>query len=74
MSLLALYALFDFLIISVWTLDVRICRLKSVTALKGLNQYWFNPLSPHDALMHHIKSLKTYLILLRPRVLGRKFP
>ena len=27
------------------------------------------PLSPHDALKHHITSLKTDLILLQPRVL-----
>ena len=29
----------------------------------------FNPLSPHDALKHHPKSLKTDLILLQLGVL-----
>ena len=33
-----------------------------------------NPLSPHDALKHHLTSLKTDLISLQQRVLGRKFP
>ena len=33
----------------------------------------FNPLSPHDALMHHFTSLKIDLIFLQPRVLERKF-
>ena len=28
-----------------------------------------NPLSPHDALKHHITSLKTYLIFLQLGVL-----
>ena len=32
----------------------------------------FNALSPHDALQHHFKSLKTDLIFLQPRVLRRK--
>ena len=27
-----------------------------------------NPLNPHDALKHHITSLKTYLIFLQLRV------
>ena len=34
----------------------------------------FNPLSPHDALKHHLTSLKTDLIFLQPRVLELKFP
>ena len=29
----------------------------------------FNPLSPHDALKHHFKSLKTDLIFLQQTVL-----
>ena len=33
-----------------------------------------NLVSPHDALMHHFTSLKTYLIFLKLRVLERKFP
>ena len=33
----------------------------------------FKPLSPHDALKHHFKSLKTDLIILQPRVLERNF-
>ena len=32
-----------------------------------------NPLSPHDALMHHFTSLKIDLIFLQPRFLERKF-
>ena len=32
-----------------------------------------NPLSPHDALKHHFKSLKTDLIFLQLRVLERKY-
>ena len=31
--------------------------------------YSLNPLSPHDALMHHFTSLKIELIFLQPRVL-----
>ena len=34
----------------------------------------FNPLSPHDALKHHLTSLKTGLILLQLGVLKQKFP
>ena len=34
----------------------------------------FNPLSPHDALKHHFRSLKTDLIFLQPRVLEWIFP
>ena len=34
----------------------------------------FNLLSPHDALKHHFKSLKTDLIFLQLRVLEGKFP
>ena len=33
-----------------------------------------NPLSPHDALKHHITSLKTDSIFLQLGVLERKFP
>ena len=33
----------------------------------------FNPLGPHDALKHHITSLKRDLILLRLRGLEVKF-
>ena len=33
-----------------------------------------NPLSPHDALKHHLTSLKTDLIYLQPWVLEWKFP
>ena len=32
-----------------------------------------NHLSPHDALKHHFKSMKTYLIFLKQSVLERKF-
>ena len=32
-----------------------------------------NPLSPHDAMKHHITSLKTDLIFLHPRVLEWEF-
>ena len=39
------------------------------TALWGLKR-----LSPHDASKHHFSPLKTYLILLQPRVLKWKFP
>ena len=39
----------------------------------SLNILFFNPLSPHDALMHHFTSLKTDLIFLQPRVLEREF-
>ena len=35
---------------------------------------YLNPLNPHDALKHHITSLKTDLIFLQPRVLERKCP
>ena len=43
------------------------------------NTFWelkrmLNPVSPHDALKHHFKSLKTHIIFLKPRVLERKFP
>ena len=31
--------------------------------------YYFNPLSPHDALKHHFTSLKTDLIFLQLVVL-----
>ena len=37
-----------------------------------VNSLTLNPLSPHDALKHHSKSLKTDLIFLQPRVLERK--
>ena len=33
----------------------------------------FNPLSPHDALKHHLTSLKIDFIFLQPRVLEREF-
>ena len=33
-----------------------------------------NPLSPHDALKHHITSLKTQFSSLQLRVLEGKFP
>ena len=33
----------------------------------------FDPLSPHDALKHHLKSIKTDLIFLQLRVLEGKF-
>ena len=33
-----------------------------------------NHLSPHDALKHHFKSLKTHLIFLQPRVSEWKLP
>ena len=33
-----------------------------------------NTLSPHDALKHHLTSLKTDLIFLQQRGLERKFP
>ena len=36
--------------------------------------YLFNPFSPHDALKHHLTSLRTDLIFLQQRVLERKFP
>ena len=39
-----------------------------------LAKYDINPLSPYDALKHHLTSLKTDLIFLQPRVLERKFP
>ena len=32
------------------------------------------PLSPHDALKHHLKTLKTDLIFLQLTVLEGKFP
>ena len=32
-----------------------------------------NPLSPHDALKHHLRSLKTYFILLKLRGFRRKY-
>ena len=32
-----------------------------------------NPLSPHDAIKHHLTSLKTDLIFLQPRVLEQNF-
>ena len=32
----------------------------------------FNPLSPHDALKHHLRSLKTDFILLKLRGFRRK--
>ena len=34
-----------------------------------INNDIINPLSPHDALMHHFTSLKTDVIFLQPRVL-----
>ena len=34
----------------------------------------FDPLSPRDALKHHFKSLKTFLVFLQLGVLERKFP
>ena len=34
----------------------------------------FNPLNPHNALMHRFTSLKTDLSFLQSRVLERKFP
>ena len=44
----------------------------------SFSDFWlktcFNPLSPHDALKHHLTSLKTDLISLQPRVWERKFP
>ena len=33
-----------------------------------------NPLSPDDALKHHLTSLKTELIALQPTVLEKKIP
>ena len=36
--------------------------------------YFVNPLRPHDALKHHFTSLKIHLIFLQSRVLERKFP
>ena len=33
-----------------------------------------NPLSPHDAIMHHFTSLKIQFISLKLRVLKGKFP
>ena len=53
-------------------------RIYATPAVKGLMSANFitldkhaplNPLSPHDALKHHFTFLKTYLILLQPRVL-----
>ena len=52
------------------------------TLTKHLDNVWclleclstFNPLSPYDALKHHLTSLKKDLISLQPRVLERKFP
>ena len=34
----------------------------------------FNPLSPHDALMHHFTYLKTGFIVLQLGDLERQFP
>ena len=40
----------------------------------GLKHGTFNPLSLHDALKHHITSLKTDLIFPQLRVLDEIFP
>ena len=37
--------------------------------LENRTHITLNPLSPHDALKHHLKSLKTDLIFLQPRLL-----
>ena len=47
-------------------------RLDSISRHKTLD--WFSPLSPHDALKHHFKSLKTDVNFLGLEVLKRKFP
>ena len=38
------------------------------------DQITVNLLRPHDALMHHLISLKKDLIFLQPRVLEQKIP
>ena len=52
-------------------LRLLIIRGHKYPRLSSITPY---PLSPHDALKHHFKSLKTDLILLQPRVLERKLP
>ena len=41
---------------------------------RNLLELVFSPLSPHDALKHHLTSLKTNFIFLQARVLEWKFP
>ena len=54
--------------------DVYFHNQMSLEARNFVSNSSFNPLSPHDALKHHITSLKTDLIFLQIRVLEGKFP
>ena len=46
----------------------------TATARLHVRCRYVNPLGPHDALKHHITSLKTDLIVLQLRVFEQKFP
>ena len=43
-------------------------KINGLALINFKNHKLFNPLSPHDALMHHVTSLKTDMIFLQPRV------
>ena len=49
------------------------CKKPSVSMVYTTTFQRFNPLSPHDALMHHFTYLKADLIFLQPMVLERTF-
>ena len=52
-----------------------ICYLNNLINLHvTLITFCFNPLSPHDALKHHLTSLKKNSIFLKQMALERKFP
>ena len=67
-------------------LGQRCKRLTSIETTSGQRPCWskswprpfggrrFNPLSPHDVLKHHFRSLKTDLISQQLRILKWKFP
>ena len=49
------------------------CGCFCTTSTNKIHYYFNNPLSPHDALKHHLTSLKAYQILSQLRVLEGKF-
>ena len=59
-------------------MKIRIYAAPAVKWLRVKTEHsghcFFNPLSPHDALMHHFTSLKIQFISLKLRVLKGKFP
>ena len=53
--------------------DMRYLAITHSSYIRYRIVYVFNPLSPHDALKHHLTSLKTHLIFLQLGVLEGTF-